>query len=129
MEPWWELTPASKAVPRERLAEAAQVSRTVQQYLAELEQQNPLADPEQTQTASKPVSTIDPDAAWTAAKSGPVLLAYTTTTPSTPTAGCSSGGGHASTLPARDGGPYEAEIDVAIDQPQQCPGEERIAFG
>ena len=57
MEPWWELTPASKAVPRERLAEAAQVSRTVQQYLAELEQQNPLADPEETQTASKTVST------------------------------------------------------------------------
>ena len=62
-------------VPREQLAEVAQVSRTVQQYLAELEQQNPVAD-SQEPSPSGPVSTTDPDAAWTAAKSGPALLAY-----------------------------------------------------
>jgi transposase len=62
-------------VPREQLAEIAPVSRTVQQYLAELEQQNPVADSEEP-PPSGPVSTTDPDAAWTAAKSGPALLAY-----------------------------------------------------
>jgi len=62
-------------VPREQLAEVAQVSRTVQQYLVELEQQNPVAD-SQEPSPSGPVSTTDPDAAWTAAKSGPALLAY-----------------------------------------------------
>ncbi len=62
-------------VRREQLAEVAQVSRTVQQYLDELEQQNPVADSEEP-SPSGPVSTTDPDAAWTAAKSGPALLAY-----------------------------------------------------
>jgi transposase len=62
-------------VPRGQLAEAAQVSRTVQQYLVELEQQNPVADSEEP-PPSGPVSTTDPDAAWTAAKGGPALLAY-----------------------------------------------------
>ncbi len=42
-------------VPREQLQEAAQVSRTVQEYLAELEQVNPVSDAEM-------VSTTDPDA-------------------------------------------------------------------
>jgi hypothetical protein len=52
----------------------------VQQYLAELEQQNPVA--ESTESEEPPrgpsgsVSTTDPDAAWTAAKGGPALLAY-----------------------------------------------------
>lgn len=55
-------------VPRERLVEVAQVSRTVQQYLAELEQQNPIPNAET-------VSTTDPDAAW-CSKGGPARLAY-----------------------------------------------------
>jgi transposase len=55
-------------VPRERLAEVAQVSRTVQQYLAELELQNPIPNGET-------VSTTDPDAAW-CSKGGPARLAY-----------------------------------------------------
>ncbi len=64
-------------VPREQLAEVAQVSRTVEQYLAELEQQNPVAESEEPpQGSSGSVSTTDPDAAWTAAKGGPALLAY-----------------------------------------------------
>jgi len=62
-------------VPREQLAEVAPVSRTVRQYLAELEQQNPVPESEEP-PPSGPVSTTDPDAAWTAAKSGPALLAY-----------------------------------------------------
>ena len=66
-------------VPREQLAEVAQVSRTVRQYLAELEQQNPVESAESEeppQGSSGSVSTTDPDAAWTAAKGGPALLAY-----------------------------------------------------
>jgi hypothetical protein len=44
-------------VPREQLQEVAQVSRTVREYLAELEQVNPVSDGEM-------VSTTDPDAVW-----------------------------------------------------------------
>jgi len=59
-------------VPRKRLAEVAQVSRTVRQYLAELEQENPIP-------SAETVSTTDPDAAW-CDKGGPARLAITTTT-------------------------------------------------
>ena len=62
-------------VPREKLVEVAQISRTVQEYLTELEQQNPVADPEARPIAQEMVSTTDPDAAW-AVKSGPATLAY-----------------------------------------------------
>ena len=62
-------------VPREKLVEMAQNSRTVQEYLAELERQNPVADPEERPTAQKMVSSTDPDAAW-AVKSGPATLGY-----------------------------------------------------
>ena len=55
-------------VPREKLKEAAQVSRTVQEYLAELEQVNPVSDVET-------ISTTDPDAVW-ATKGGPAMMAY-----------------------------------------------------
>jgi hypothetical protein len=44
-------------VPREQLQEAAQVSQTVQEYLAGLEQANPVVDTEM-------VSATDPDAVW-----------------------------------------------------------------
>jgi transposase len=62
-------------VPRERLAEVAQVSRTVQEYLTELEQQNPVADQEARAMPQEMVSATDPDAAW-AVKSGPATLGY-----------------------------------------------------
>jgi transposase len=62
-------------VPREKLVEVAQISRTVQEYLTELEQQNPVADPEERLTAQEMVSSTDPDAAW-AVKSGPATLGY-----------------------------------------------------
>jgi transposase len=59
-------------VPRERLAEVAQISRTVRQYLQELEQENPVAGAEAEQDK---VSTTDPDAAW-CSKGGPARMAY-----------------------------------------------------
>src|SRR2546426_389873 len=48
-------------IPREQLAEAAQVNQTVRQYLVELEQQNPTEEPVHEQ---KLVSTTDPDATY-----------------------------------------------------------------
>jgi len=48
-------------VPRERLAEIARVSRTVQEYLKELEQENPVTNLEQRPIAQEKVSTTDPD--------------------------------------------------------------------
>jgi len=61
-------------VPR-TLGEYAQVSRTVQEYLAELEQQNPVADQEERAMPQQTVSTTDPDAAW-AVKGGSATLGY-----------------------------------------------------
>ena len=56
-------------VPREQLKEAAQLSRTVQEYLAELEQVNPVSDAEM-------ISTTDPDAILTTKRSGTTMMAY-----------------------------------------------------
>jgi hypothetical protein len=56
-------------VPGEPLKEAAQVSRTVREYLAELEQANPVSDPEK-------VSTTDPDAILTTKGGGTAMMAY-----------------------------------------------------
>ena len=55
-------------VPRQRLGEAAQVSRTVPEYLAELEVANPVPE-------TGMVSKTDPDATW-AKKGGPAKMAY-----------------------------------------------------
>ena len=62
-------------VPREKFVEVAQISQTVQEYLTELERQNPVADPEERPSAQAMVSRTDPDAAW-AVKSGPATLGY-----------------------------------------------------
>ena len=67
-------------VPREQLAERAQVSRTVRDYLVQLEQQNPVEGtgepaPASSPVGSGPVSTTDPDAAW-GHKYGPPTLGY-----------------------------------------------------
>jgi transposase len=48
-------------IPREQLAEAAQVNQSVRQYLVELEQQNPAEEPVHEQEL---VSTTDPDATY-----------------------------------------------------------------
>jgi hypothetical protein len=62
-------------VPTERSVEAAKLSRTVQEYLTELERQNPVADSEVSTKLQEKVSTTDPDATW-AIKSGPAVLGY-----------------------------------------------------
>src|SRR5271165_1355197 len=59
-------------VPREQLAEVAQVNRTVREYLAELEQENPVEPPVPQQDQ---VSTTDPDSTY-ATKGGPARLGY-----------------------------------------------------
>jgi transposase len=66
---------ASKAsrIPREQLAEAAQVNQTVRQYLVELEQQNPTEEPVHEQ---KLVSTTDPDATYATKGGTPARLGY-----------------------------------------------------
>ncbi len=59
-------------VPREQLAEVAEVNRTVRQYLAELEAENPVEPPVPQQ---EQVSTTDPDSTY-ATKGGPARLGY-----------------------------------------------------
>src|SRR6202011_2568488 len=60
-------------IPREQLAEAAQVNQTVRQYLVELEQQNPTDEPVHGQ---KLVSTTDPDATYATKGGTPARLGY-----------------------------------------------------
>jgi hypothetical protein len=60
-------------IPREQLAEAAQVNHTVRQYLVELEQQNPTDEPVHEQ---KLVSTTDPDATYATKRGTPARLGY-----------------------------------------------------
>jgi len=60
-------------IPREQLAEAAQVKQTVRQYLAELELQNPTEEPVHKQ---KLVSTTDPDATYATKGGTPARLGY-----------------------------------------------------
>src|SRR6266481_8020781 len=60
-------------IPREELAEAAQVNQTVRQYLVELEQQNPTEAPVHEQDQ---VSTTDPDATYATKGGTPARLGY-----------------------------------------------------
>src|ERR1700757_2735811 len=60
-------------IPREQLAEAAQVHQTVRQYLVELEQQNPTEEPVHKQDQ---VSTTDPDSTYATKGGTPVRLGY-----------------------------------------------------
>src|SRR5271156_1609083 len=60
-------------IPREQLAEAAQVNHTVRQYVVELEQHNPTAAPVHEQ---KLVSTTDPDATYATKGGTPARLGY-----------------------------------------------------
>src|SRR6266480_864008 len=66
---------ASKAsrIPREQLAEVAQVNQTVRQYLVELEQQNPTEEPVHEQ---EEVSTTDPDSTYATKGGTPARLGY-----------------------------------------------------
>jgi hypothetical protein len=56
-------------VRREQLQEVAQISRTVREYLAELEEVNPVSDAEM-------VSTTDPDAVLATKGGGTAVMAY-----------------------------------------------------
>jgi transposase len=60
-------------IPREQLAEAAQVNQTVRQYLIELEQQNPTEEPVHEQDQ---VSTTDPDSTYATKGGTPARLGY-----------------------------------------------------
>src|SRR5437588_9843963 len=66
---------ASKAsrIPRQQLAEAAQVNQTVRQYLVELEQLNP---PEEPVHLQEQVSTTDPDSTYATKGGTPARLGY-----------------------------------------------------
>jgi transposase len=60
-------------IPREQLAEAAQVNHTVRQYLVELAAQNPVEEPVQQQ---EQVSTTDPDSTYATKGGTPARLGY-----------------------------------------------------
>jgi DDE family transposase len=60
-------------IPREQLAEAAQVNQSVRQYLVELEQQNPTEEPVHEQEL---VSTTDPNATYATKGGTPARLGY-----------------------------------------------------
>jgi transposase len=60
-------------VPREQLAEAAQVHYVVRQYLKELEEQNPVEEPVHQQAQ---VSTTDPDSTYATKGGTPARLGY-----------------------------------------------------
>jgi transposase len=60
-------------IPREQLAEAAQVKRTVREYLAELEQENGEGEPVHQQDR---VSTTDPDATYASKGTSVASLGY-----------------------------------------------------
>ena len=60
-------------IPREQLAEAAQVHHTVRQYLEEVEEQNPVEEPVHEQDQ---VSTTDPDSTYATKGGTPARLGY-----------------------------------------------------
>src|ERR1700729_2779074 len=60
-------------IPREQLAEAAQVKQTLRQHLVELEQQNPTEEPVHEQ---EQVSTTDPDSTYATKGGTPARLGY-----------------------------------------------------
>jgi hypothetical protein len=62
-------------IPREQLAEVAQVKRTVRQYLTELEEENGDGEPPPVQEQEK-VSTTDPDATYASKGKGLATLGY-----------------------------------------------------
>src|SRR5258708_39511767 len=60
-------------IPREQLAEAAQVHQTVRQYLQKVEEQNPVEEPVHQQDQ---VSTTDPDSTYATKGGTPARLGY-----------------------------------------------------
>jgi hypothetical protein len=76
----WRFVEANAAkksrIPREQLAEVAEVNHTVRQYLVELEQQNPVEEPVHEQ---EQVSTTDPDSTYATKRGTPARLGFRTT--------------------------------------------------
>src|SRR5512141_9040 len=62
-----------RRIPREQLAEAAQVHYTVRRYLKEVEEQNPVEEPVHEQDQ---VSTTDPDSTYATKGGTPARLGY-----------------------------------------------------
>ena len=60
-------------IPREQLAEAARVNRTVREWLIELETQNPVEEPTHSQDK---VSTTDPDSTYATKGGTPARMGY-----------------------------------------------------
>src|SRR5215472_7466079 len=60
-------------IPREQLAEVAQVNQSVRQYLKEVEEQNPVEEPVHEQDQ---VSTTDPDSTYATKGGTPARLGY-----------------------------------------------------
>src|SRR4029077_12914862 len=60
-------------IPREQLPEAARVKRTVREYLADLEQENPVEEPPPQQDQ---ISTTDPDSTYSTKGDRPAELGY-----------------------------------------------------
>jgi len=60
-------------IPREQLAEAAHVKHSLRQYLVELEEQNPVAEPVHQQEL---ISTTDPDSTYATKGGTPARLGY-----------------------------------------------------
>src|SRR5216110_158921 len=60
-------------IPRQQLAEAAQVHHSVRQYLREVEEQNPVEEPVHEQAQ---VSTTDPDSTYATKRGTPARLGY-----------------------------------------------------
>jgi transposase len=60
-------------IPREQLPEAAHVKRTVREYLADLERENPVEEPARQQDQ---VSTTDPDSTYSTKGDRPAELGY-----------------------------------------------------
>ena len=63
----------SSRIPREQLTEVAHVKRTVREYLADLEQENPVEEPAPQQ---EQVSTTDPDSTYATKGDRPAELGY-----------------------------------------------------
>ncbi len=63
----------SSRIPREQLTEVAHVKRTVREYLADLEQENPVEEPAHPQDQ---VSTTDPDSTYSTKGDRPAELGY-----------------------------------------------------
>ncbi len=72
-------------VSREQLPEAAKVSRTLREYLAEVETANPTSwsESQNPSAQSDKISSSDPDATWATRAASPLNSATTTTTSST----------------------------------------------